>query len=100
MTIYDITQQLHSISLAGYFNCEKRSVEWLRTYIQSMFRAGGDSLIMEIAMPDGRWLFEVHRWTERGGAQYDYYLPETREQEDRLYKKLGITRQTGPVIAP
>lgn len=90
MTIYDLTQQLHSISLAGHFNGEKRTIRWLQTYIQSMFRAGGDSLIMEIAMPDGRWLVEIHRWTENGHAQYDYFLPETRAQEKHLYEKLGV----------
>ena len=100
MTIYELSQQLHSISLNGYFNGEKRSVKWLRAYIQSMFRAGGNSLIMEISMQDGRWLFEICRWSECGGFQYDYCIPDTRAQEERLYKKLGVTPPAAPVSAP
>ena len=91
MTIYELTHQLHSISLNGRFNGEKRAVSWLQNYILSMFRAGGNSLIMEVSMPDGQWLCEVNRWEEHGHAQYDYFLPETWAQERRLYEKLGLT---------
>lgn len=90
MTIYELTNQLHSLSVAGYFNGEKRTEKWLRTYIQAMFRSGVNSLVMEIALPDGRWLFEVDRWREGGHDQYGYTIPETRDQENRLYEKLGI----------
>lgn len=90
MTIYELTNQLHNLSVGGYFNGKKQSEKQLRTYIQSMFRAGGSSLIMEISLPDGRWLFQINQWEECNHYQYNYYIPETREQEKQLYDKLGI----------
>ena len=92
MTIYEFTNQLMKLSVNGKFNGEKRSEKWLRTYIQSMFRTGGNDLIMEISLPDGDWLFNIHKWKEYGHDQYDYTIPETRKQEDRLYEKLGVKR--------
>ena len=81
MTIHEISDQLHSISVGGYFNREKFTSGRLRNYIEAMTRTS-DSVIMEIALPDGWWFFKVYRYrVERGRFQYDYYIPETRDQE-------------------
>ncbi len=86
MTIYELVHQLHDLSVAGYFNGEKFTKKRLTTYIQSMFRAGGNSLVMQIALPDGRWFFKI---TEFAPGEYDYYIPDTREQEQRIKALIG-----------
>lgn len=87
MTIYELTNQLHSLSVGGYFNREQFTVERLQSYIESMLRTG-DSLTMEIAMPDGWWYFTISKWVERGHFRYAYYIPETREQESHVKEML------------
>lgn len=87
MTIYEVTTQLHRLSVGGYFNGKKFTVKELRTYILSMFRAGGNSLIMTIALPDGWWYFEILQNDKYG---YDYVIPDTREQENHIKNKLVI----------
>ena len=84
MSIKEITTQLYDLSIAGYFNREKFTKARLETYINTMLRTG-DSLIMEVALPDGWWLCEVQKVN---GAGYDYYIPDTREQETALKRKL------------
>ena len=88
MTIHEISKQIIDISVGGVLNGEVFTVERLCTYIQKMIRNDSDNLIMEISLPDGLWYFQIRRWTERGHFQYEYFLPETREQEMRLKKSL------------
>ena len=88
MTIQYIASQLHSLSVGGYFNGEKRSKQWLETYISDAFRSQlklGNRLVMEIALPDGQWLFTVDRHADG----FDYWIPDNRDQEARLYKRLA-----------
>ena len=60
MTKLELTTQLMNLAVAGYFNGEKFSKERLNTYIGKMCRNNGDKLYMEIALPDGRWLFKQY----------------------------------------
>lgn len=80
MTIREISRQLHSLSVGGYFNRQKVSAAWLEHYISNMFRVGCPSLIMEVALPDGWWYFKITKYP--GG--FDYFIPESRKQEARL----------------
>lgn len=83
MTLTQVANQLFDLSVAGYFNSEKftrsQFCEALKHWLLT-----GDSVIMEIALPDGHWHFEVVNY----GDGYDYYIPETREQDARLREKL------------
>lgn len=84
MTIRYIAHQLHDLSVAGYFNGEKFTSRQLEQYIANMFRQdAGNQLIMEIALPDGRWLFTVNHFAN-GPSGYDYTIPDTRDQEARI----------------
>ena len=89
MTIHDTAAQLHRLSVAGYFNGEKFTVKRLADQIAAWFR-GTDKrqIVMEIALPDGRWFFTVNRFGD-GPDGYDYTIPETREQEARIKGLLG-----------
>ena len=49
------------------------------------------SLIGEVTLADGNWLFALGRYAD----EYDYWIPDTREQEQRLYDALGISYKVG-----
>ena len=81
MTKAELTTQLINLSVAGYFNGEKFTKERLNNYIGKMCRNVGDKLFMEISLPDGRWLFKITHYAD---GEWDYYIPDTREQEYKL----------------
>jgi len=88
MTIHDVSAQLHRLSVAGYFNGEKFSQRRLETFIRDSFRPGvhlkaGNRLVMEIALPDGRWYFTINRFSPEPDG-FDYTIPDDREQEARI----------------
>lgn len=81
MTKLELASQLMDLSVAGYFNSEKFTKERLNNYIGKMCRNVGDKLFMEISLPDGRWLFKITHYAD---GEWDYYIPDTREQEAKL----------------
>ena len=81
MTKFELTTQLINLSVAGYFNSEKFTKERLNNYIGKMCRNVGDKLYMEISLPDGRRLFRITHYAD---GEWDYYIPDTREQEAKL----------------
>ena len=85
MTKLELTSQLMNLAVAGYFNGEKFSKARLNNYIGKMCRNVGDKLFMEISLPDGRWLFKI---THCADGDWDYYIPDTREQENKLTAEL------------
>lgn len=87
MTLSNIARQLYNSSVGGFFNREKFSEERLLNYLSSMMRTG-NSLVMEIALPDGWWFFTVTRYA-KGRDGFDYMIPDTREQESRITAALA-----------
>ena len=86
MTITEIAKQLNELTIAHYINGEKFTYKRLETYIRKML-ATSDSFILEICMGDGRWLTKIRRYGNKAD-QYDYFIPDTREQEEKLKKEL------------
>lgn len=84
MTIRDISSQLTSLSADNKFNGIKRSKTSLENFIATMFKsplAGGNKLVMTISLPDGEWFFYIVQYAP---GEFDYYIPDTREQEKRV----------------
>ena len=81
MTIKEIAHHLHSIAVSDQQSPTKLQ---LTTYLSEIFR-GNDtkSFIFELALPDGWWHCKIVKYADRPDG-YDYYIPETREQEKRL----------------
>lgn len=90
MTLNEVSKQIRSIAVDGNINGERRTISWVKTYLTKMV---GDrnrkTVIMSILLPDGEWLFTANY----DGGMWDYYIPDTREQEDRLYRM--FTRKFG-----
>lgn len=90
MTINEVINQVYGLSVAGYFNGEKYSKREFAEYVKGVFRPELNTTrwLMEIALPDGRWYFSMYRFADdRDG--YDYFIPETRLQEQALISNLG-----------
>ena len=88
MTIHEVSAQLYNLSVAGYFNGEKFTKRQLELYIANSFRPevhlkAENRLVMEIALPDGRWYFTVNRFSDKPDG-FDYTIPDDREQEGKI----------------
>lgn len=89
MTIHNIAQQLHTLSLDGHINGEKFTRRELEEAIQR-WMTNPEKLqipnryVFEICLRDGRWFGTI----DKVGDEYDYYIPDTREEEARLVERL------------
>ena len=85
MTLAEVANQIISLAVDRNINGEKRSTNWVKMYLTKMV---GDrnrkEVYMTILLPDGEWLFYV----DYNKGEWGYYIPDTREQEDRLYRIL------------
>lgn len=84
MTIEDVARQM--CSLSHVFNGEEFTLEELLAALKRWFNPEAKTQIwfLLIDLPDGEWLMTVNRV----GDGFDYYIPDTREQERKLWKKL------------
>ena len=92
MTIHDVASQLINLSVGGYINGEKFSKDRLENQLRCLFRneehnAIAHTVVMEVALRDGRWLFSVTHYNNKPDG-FDYMIPDTREQEDELFARL------------
>lgn len=92
MTIREVSKQLFDLSLGHFFNDEKWTRDQLAHYIANMFREPEglklkNRIVMEICLRDGRWLFTIDRFSDEPDG-FDYWIPDTREQEARLWAEL------------
>ena len=88
MTLKETANQIYGLTIAGYINDVKFTKKEFQNYMDHFFKhIGVKKHIIQIALPDGKWLCKI---TEYAEGQYDYYLPDTREQENRLFAELGI----------
>ena len=84
MTLHEVCEQLHSLAIGGYFNGEKFTLCRLTQQIRSAFRTplkAGNRYVMQIALPDGWWYCYIIEYAK---GEFDYYIPDTREQEQRV----------------
>ena len=89
MTLKEVSNQVYGLALGGYINGEKFTAERLYKQMRAMLRTG-DNYIFEICLPDGRWMAEAYRVRVGDQTFYDYFIPDTRDQETGLYQKLGL----------
>lgn len=89
MTLHDIASQIHNLTFGGHVNGEKfTKVELEHVFSKWLAHAEHNiipnTMIIEVCLRDGRWLATISK-TPYG---YDYYIPDTREQESYLRNKL------------
>ena len=89
MTLREVSNQIYSLMVGGKANGERFTKETFYRACRAWLKGSEKSYIMEVTLPDGDWLCKVYEWKD---GDFDYFLPDTREQEERLYKELGIVR--------
>lgn len=90
MTFNETVRSLYDLSTAGHFNHEKFSFFQFKNYVKKLFDGNlklGNKAVLEIALPDGWWLCEVIRFSEKADG-WLYYIPENRDQEKRIWDAL------------
>ena len=93
MTLREVSDQLYSLSVGGYFNREKFTRQRLYTCLkawlspQALAPEKTGRWVMEIALRDGWWWMQVTKYADRPDG-FDYYIPDTREESDRLLESL------------
>lgn len=89
MTLHEVTNQLYDLSVNGTFNGEHFSKDQLHKNVKHMFEVGGlvggNRLVFTITLPDGEWFFYICEYAK---GQFDYYIPDTREDEVRVKRIL------------
>ena len=93
MTIHEVSTQLFNITLGGFVNGEKftkRELEhvihvWMEVHDPSHNKVANSHLI-ELCLRDGRWYATIDKFADRPDG-FDYYIPDTREEESRLLDK-------------
>ena len=86
MTLKTVAHQIYNLSVAGYINGIKFSKSEFTTAL-AMWMRGTDRYIIEVALPDGRWLVKITQYAPSADG-YDYYVPATREQEEVIRKEI------------
>lgn len=90
MTLHETLKSVYGLTVAGHINREKMSLKTFEGYVKNLFRGNtklSNRVVVEIALPDGWWLCEIVRYADRADG-YGYNLPETREQEQRIWNAL------------
>lgn len=91
MTIHEVSSQIFSLTLGGFVNGEKftkRELEhvfrmWMRDPSRNKV---ANAHLIEVCLRDGRWFATINKVAE-GPDGYDYYIPDTRDEESRLLAK-------------
>ena len=85
MTLHDVSTQIFNLT-NGRVNGEQFSLLQLQANIATWCRIGEGRYIGSVTLPDGEWLYKL----TKGDYGYDYFIPDTRDQENRLYDELGL----------
>lgn len=92
MTVHEIAQQLHKLTFGGHINGEKFSKTELEHALRIWLRDADHNkipgkVVIEVCLADGRWLATVEKFG-KSADEYDYWIPDTRDQEKRIWDRL------------
>lgn len=86
MTYHEAISYIFNTSLGHFINGEKFTRQRLDSQIRHLIRDEvRKPYIFEMCLHDGRWLCEIEQYA---AGEWDVYIPETREQEQRLWDRL------------
>ena len=89
MTIKEVAKSLYNLSVDGHFNRESFSLTRLEKVIRTYFNGCTDKsfAVLEMELPDGWWNIRINHYSNRPDG-YDYTIPDTREQEQKIIAQL------------
>lgn len=87
MTKSEVLKQVYDLSVNGNFNHEEHwPFSKFKSYVTEKINSKKSKhVVMEIELPDGWWYLRISQLKE---GIWDYYIPDTREQNDEL---VGLT---------
>lgn len=80
MTRNDMTNQIYDLS-NGIINGEKLTKTLFTKMVKDHFDLFNE-LTLKLTLPDGDWFCKIHKWDNK---EYDYFIPDTREQEKKYF---------------
>lgn len=94
MTIREVSTQIINLT-SGNLNGEHFSKTRLENQIKAWLRDAEHntipySAVFEGSFGDGEWLFTVSRIEFKDEVFYDYWIPDTREQEAELASRIRL----------
>ena len=88
MTFNEMTKQIYDISYKHHINCETKTLAQfrreLKTYFDQTTRLP-TQIAFEMEIKDGYWYCVAIK----SAWGYDYYIPKSREEEEKLKKETG-----------
>ena len=84
MTLNELSKMTYKICVGHHMNGVKWTHSSLKHYLAVMLIKENDQYIGQLSLPDGRWFCKFTKI----GDYYDLYIPDTREQEQRLINSL------------
>lgn len=92
MTIRELATQLHSLTdgrINGESFTKTELVEVITMWTRDMSHNKiTNSHVIEVELPDGKWLATIDHYGTASDT-FGYYIPETREEEQRLWNQLS-----------
>ena len=94
MTKTEVLKQVYGLSVNGNFNGEHLSFTKFKSFVEETLDRKKkktndvyESADMRIKLPDGVWFMSITRFRD---GFWDYYIPETREDERRVFGKVAV----------
>ena len=94
MTLREVASQIYGLTIDGFVNGEQFTRKELEQVLRKWMDHAESNVVpnvhvVELSLPDGRWLAAVSNFRKTHDG-YDYYVPDTREEEAHLYQRLGF----------
>ena len=99
MTKNEVYKQVYDLSVRGRFNHQKWSFLRFKGVCDTRFEDDNcNHIILEILMPDGWWHMVIHRLRIHDDVIWDYYIPDTKDEENMLRREFEREIASGEVI--
>ena len=93
MTKAEVMRQVYNLSVNGTFDGEHLSFTKFKSVVEDTLERDKkkDEIFsvveMKIKLPDGVWNMSITRFCD---GSWDYFIPETREEERKVYGKVAV----------
>ena len=82
-------KQIYDLSVNGNINHRKFSFLKFKNFCNEYFEdPKHNSIVIDILLPDGWWYCAIMRMKNNNETIWDYYIPDTREQQKEMYGEL------------
>ena len=92
MTLHEVSNQIYDLTIDGFVNGEQFTRRRLEQSIRRWMKDAehnkiANRCVIELCLQDGRWLAIIDKFSDAPDG-YDYTIPDTRDQESRLWQML------------